>query len=450
MLQAGFARVDVTPQLGTVMTGRFEPRFASGILDPLYLNAVALKSGEDTVLLITGDFMYTPETAATAFRKLIAEETGLPLEHIFYQTLHQHTSTTPVAGKVVAASAPAIDRVYEGFLRRKFVDVAKMAICDLADAKVFIGEEETAEPVAFVRRYYMKDGSIKTFPGYLNPDIVRSVGDADNTVRLVRFKREEKNDIAMVGFQNHPDMLGGTRFSADWPGFVRRLTEERIPDTHCILINGCQGDVNHCNFFKASPVAGLKKGDPARFQASYAYCRKVASIVTDTVVSLWDKAEETPVENVYSKVEYQYLETRTDGRERIEEMKALYNRFMAGDKPAKEELPPEGVGLVSRIAHMDSTPAVQKMSVSVLAFGKIAILGYPGEPFTEYAQAVRAQVPELFLLTACLANGAEGYLPSREAFAQGSYEVASTKFKAELPEVLQSTAVEMLKEYMKK
>ena len=442
MFQAGFARVEVTPPLGTVLTGHFEPRRAEGILDPLYLNALALKSGEDTVLIITGDFMYTPEAEATRYRKLIAEETGLPLDQIFYQTLHQHTSTTP------GESGPT-DRGYQAFLCRKFADVAKMAIADLSDAKVFIGEEETAEPVAFVRRYYMKDGSIKTYPGYMNPDIVGPVGVADNTVRLVRFKRENKNDIAMVGFQNHPDMFAGLKFSADWPGFVRRFTEERIPDTHCILINGCQGDVNHCNFFKPNPAAGLKKDNPERIRVKYEFCRKVASIVTDTVVSLWDKVEETPVENVYSKVEYKHLATKIDGIERIEEMKALYERFMSGDRPAKEELPPEGVGLVSRIAHLESTSAVQRMPVSVVAFGKIAILGYPGEPFTEYAQAVRAQVPELFLLTACLANGAQGYLPSREAYAQGSYEVASAMFGSELPEVLQSTAAKMLKEYQK-
>ena len=86
----------------------------------------------------------------------------------------------------------------------------------------------------------------------------------------------------------------------------------------------------------------------------------------------------------------------------------------------------------------------------MVAFGKIAILGYAGEPFTEYAAVPREAVPELFLLTACLANGAEGYLPSREAYAQGSYEVCSSNFPDELPEVLQSTAIQMAREYVEK
>ncbi|MBR7166057.1 MAG: hypothetical protein IKD18_07245 [Clostridia bacterium] len=441
MFQAGFARVDVTPQLGTPLTGYFRTRISEGILDPVELNAVALKSGEDTVLVITGDFMYTVEKEVTHYRGLVAAETGLPLDHVFYQTLHQHTSTTPGNNDVV-------DRTYQDMLCRKFVDVAKMAMDDLADAKVLVAEKETAEPVAFVRRYYMKNGSIKTNPGYLNPDIIRSVGEADNTVRLVRFKREEKEDIALVGFLNHPDMIGGKRFSADWPGFVRRMTEKRIAGTRCIVINGCQGDVNHCDFSKPHP-AGDKRGLEA-IALKYEYCRSRAAIIADSVAELWDKVEETPVENVYSKVAYKHFVTKTEGHEQIDEMEDLYRRVMAGDPTAKEKIPLEGLGLVGRIARMSGKAAVQTLPVSVVAFGKIAILGYAGEPFTEYAQAVRAQVPELFLLTACLANGAEGYLPSREAFDQGSYEVAASPFPRELPEVLQSTAAAMLKEYIEK
>ncbi|MBR3837226.1 MAG: hypothetical protein IKJ74_03685 [Clostridia bacterium] len=243
-------------------------------------------------------------------------------------------------------------------------------------------------------------------------------------------------------------MIGHKKFSADWPGFVRRMTEQDIPGTHCILINGCQGDVNHVDVSKPNPSKGLKAPEGVRLK--YEYCRRVGRIITDTVVSLWDKGEETPVDNVYSKVEYKRFLTKTEGYEQIEEMTALYDRVMAGDPTAKDEIPPEGLGLVGRIARMPGRSAVQTIPVSVVAFGKIAILGYAGEPFTEYAQAVRAQVPELFLLTACLANGAEGYLPSREAFGQGSYEVAASMFPSELPEVLQSTAAAILKEYIEK
>ena len=42
MIKAGFARVDVTPPLGTPIAGYFSVRLSEGVRDPIELNAVAL------------------------------------------------------------------------------------------------------------------------------------------------------------------------------------------------------------------------------------------------------------------------------------------------------------------------------------------------------------------------------------------------------------------------
>ena len=65
MLKAGFARLDVTPPLGTSITGYFYPRISDGILDPIYLNAIALSDGENTILVIAADFMSAMENTFT-------------------------------------------------------------------------------------------------------------------------------------------------------------------------------------------------------------------------------------------------------------------------------------------------------------------------------------------------------------------------------------------------
>ncbi len=441
-MQAGFARVDVTPQLGTILTGYFTARISDGIFDPVELNAVALQAGEDTVLVITGDFMYTLEKDVTHYRDLIAEATGLPLDHIFYQTLHQHTSTTP------GTCGPS-DRLYQEYLCCKFVDVAKMALADMGEAKVSFGEKETAEQVAFVRRYIMKDGSVQTNPGTMNPEVDRPLYDADNTVRLVKFEREGKKDIAMVGFQNHPDMIGGKKFSADWPGFVRRITEKTFPDTHCILINGCQGDVNHINVFKPAPTKGIEKYSEAFYEAKYNYCRDRAQKIVDAVKEIWDHTEEIRGDRIFSKVEMKLIPSKTEGLERMAECKAIMARVAAGEKPM-EGLTMGEKGDIRRIAAMDGLMLVQKVPVSVIAFGKIAIVGYGGEPFTEYATKVREALPQLFILTACLANGAQGYLPSTAAYVEGGYEMTASNFTPVVAPELQGAAIEMLNEYLGK
>ena len=436
MFQAGFARVDVTPQLGTVLTGYFQLRVSDGVLDPIQLNALAVSEGEDTVLVITGDFMYMVERDVTRYRNLISQELGIPADHILMQVLHQHTSTTG------GYSGPT-DATYKSFLERKYVDVARMALEDRGEARVSIAQKETAEPVSFIRRYRMKDGSVKTNPGYLNPDIDYPLGEADNTVRLVKFQREGKEDIALVNFQTHPDVIGGNKFSADWPGFVRRMTEKDIPDTHCILVNGCQGDTNHCDFSKP---AIAKKDDPLIREKRYANSRRMGRIITDAVVKIWDQTEEIPAGKISAAVEMKRIPSNTSGIERLEECIELHQKITSG-APLDVKLNMAEKGEVRRIANMENVTLVQKVPVSMVAFGKVAIIGYGGEPFTEYATLVREAVPELFVLSACLANGAQGYLPSAAAFAEGGYEARTTNFTEVTAPTLQSAAIRMLKDH---
>ena len=51
MIKAGFARVDITPPLGTPLSGYFYRRESDGVLDPIQLNALAFGNGESTAVV---------------------------------------------------------------------------------------------------------------------------------------------------------------------------------------------------------------------------------------------------------------------------------------------------------------------------------------------------------------------------------------------------------------
>jgi len=133
MFQAGFARVDITPPLGSPLAGYAKVRIADHILDPLELNCVAFSDGENTAVLITEDLLYVMENAATVIRGLVAERCGIPVDHVFMQGLHQHTSLR--IGTRPHVWGPGFDdKAYLDVLYRKFCDVAQLAIADLKDA----------------------------------------------------------------------------------------------------------------------------------------------------------------------------------------------------------------------------------------------------------------------------------------------------------------------------
>jgi len=435
MFQAGFARADITPPLGSPLAGYFHIRYAEGVLDPIELNAIAIRDDESTAVYITGDFVYTRIGAATVTRTKIAEMLGIPVENVAIQGLHQHTSLR-IGGSEFQKDTMK-DPAYLDILERKYLDVAKMAVDDLADAVVSVAEKETSEPISFIRRYRMADGSTKTNPGYMKPDVVGPIGEADNTVRLIKFKREGKKDIALVNFSTHPDVIGGSKISADWPGFVRRMTEARIAGTHCILVNGCQGDTNHIDVSKPTVAT---KDDPLATEKRYANSQRMGGIITDAVVELWDKTVEKKATPITCNNRIEYIPTNTKGMDEIERYRQMKKDADAG--LIKLAMGPKAE--VSRVLQLPEEKLFQKVPAAVIGFGEFAIAGIGGEPFTWYAKAAREAAPELYVIAACLVNGGEGYLPTEEAFDEGGYEAMTTRFTKSIATQIPAAVGDML------
>jgi hypothetical protein len=416
MLQAGFARLDMTPPLGTPLAGYYSQRLAQGVLDPLSINALALSDGEHTAVMLTVDVLGIRRSYTDEIRAMIAQRTGLPVAHIMVAGLHQHTSMRIADAWERSA---VTDREYLDVLYRKLCDAAQMAIADLSDATVTYAERETPEQIAFIRRYRMKDGSVRTNPGVkYRDDTVGTVGEADNTVRLVKFLRGEgKKDIALVNFSTHPDTIGGKMISADWPGFVRRFTEQAQPDTHCICLNGAQGDSNHV--------------DPWREEAQSGYFRAehMGRVIADTAQTVWDNGEAIADAPLFSNVKYVYNRTNTNGIEYYDECAALYYGQWNGEKVASRTPHGYDLGECERIVKLRERGMIfQCVPVNVLGFGRLAIVGFGGEPFMHYAQLARESAPDKHVVCACCANGYEDYLPTDSAFDEGGYEATSTPF----------------------
>ena len=438
MLKAGFARVDVTPPLGTYLSGYFEARYAKGELDPIQLNAIAMGDGEECVLIITSDFLGIRANYADRIRKTIAERTGMPMDHIMVTALHQHTSICLREG---ADNNVIEDHDYMQLLYRKFADVAQMALADMAECKMTYAEKECEKPLAFVRRYMLKDGTVKTNPGadkYVG-QIVGPTEQSDNTVRLVKFVREDGTTVALVNFSTHPDVIGGSRYSADWPGFVRRYVEAEHAGTRCMLLNGCQGDTNHINFMRPTQEERFPRG------RGYAHAEYMGRTIANTVNAIWDQTREMTGDAIGAGMTTVYNKTRTDKEEMFDECWDLYEaRAINHDYSVTETVSGIAMAEAYRVVKIRTeAPLYQKIPVTVLRVGEIGFVGFGGEPFTHYATAVRENFPGKTVIAACAANGYQGYLPTAKAFEQGGYEAISSPFSPELESQCVAAATEL-------
>ena len=344
--------------------------------------------------------------------------------------LHQHT-TFWLDNLIRPNRLPA---AYIEVLYAKFVDGAQMAIDDMAEAELFVSIAPAIEALSFIRRYRMKDGAVKTNPGSKWQDIVDPAGKSDNDVRLLRFKREEKKDIALVNFCTHPDVMARSYISADWPGFVRRFVEKDHADAHCLLVNGFQGDVNHINF----------QAEPEKRGKGYEHAEHMGRVIADTVNNIWDSGvsrEKTDVRAAQTAI---YNRTRTDGAEDYDICKPIYDEFQKTFK-IPEDAAIKDLAYLRRISEMRTDPIWRVVPVSAIAVGDLAFVGLGGEPFSHYAEAIREGAPDRLIITATCANGFEGYLPTEEAFREGGYEATASAFTSDLESQCVGAAVELLK-----
>lgn len=439
-LQAGFSRVDVTPMLGIGMAGYYVPRFADGILDPLQINAIALACGEEKVLLMSIDHCGIVKEVLDPMIGGICKVTGLPREAVYIHATHTHTG--PFLN--VNPTDP-LEIEYAQFVTRKFADAARLALDDLQPARMGWGIGD-APNIAFVRRFRMKDGSVRTNPGVDNPDIVAPIGDVDERVNVLRFDREN-DSLILVNFGDHPDVVGGCKISADWPGFLRTTVEKALDNTKCIFFNGAQGDVNHVNVHPRGGYLNDMFMDFDDVARGYKHARYMGRVVAGGVLQAYDKVNYVDVDSIRCAQKVIDVPANLPDPAELPEARHINDLHNAG---RDAELPYTGMMLTTvvaraaRMVRLENGPDSFRMPLSAIAIGPVAMFGIPGEPFTGVGRALKEAEGFQLVLPTCNTNAKEGYFPMLECYEEGGYEAGSSNFKAGVAELIIQAGLELL------
>ena len=440
-LKVGFARVNITPMLGIHVAGYYQERKADGVLDELELNVLALACGDKKAAIISGDLIEIRTEIADDFLPYISEVTGLPCDAIILHATHTHTGP-----RLVKTTDLEIEREYFQLVRRRAADAVKMALEDLKPARMgwAIGN---APNVAFVRRYIMKDGSVRTNPGVNNPDIVRPIGAVDEQVNVVRFDREGGDTIVLVNFGNHPDTVGGCKISCDWPGFLRRTVEKTLDNVKCLFVNGAEGDVNHVNVWPTGGYLNDTFNDFDDVSRGYGHARFMGRVMTGGVLQVFDKVKYVDVDSLNFMQRSIQIPSNMPAPEEMEEARYIHAMHLAG---RDDELPYKGMMLTTQVAaaqrklNLEHGPEFFEMKLSGLAVGEVALVGIPGEPFNGIGLGLKESKDFALVMPSCLTNGDHGYFPMKDSFDEGGYEAGSSIFKAGVAELIIEEGLKLL------
>ena len=206
-----------------------------------------------------------------------------------------------------------------------------------------------------------------------------------------------------------------------------------------LFFTGCQGDSNHIDFFKPKEER-IKNGN------RYEHSQYMGRMVANAAKAVWDKATECSEDGIFAENTVLYNRTNLEGIDQYDHYKTWYKDFEAGKLDYHPHI--TELAYASRIIRLRTAPVFHPVPLTVMGVGGVAFVGFGGEAFTAYGEAMRKLVPEKFVVCAVCANGYEGYFPTEEAFAQGGYEAKSSLFTPTLEKEIITAADEMFKKHI--
>jgi neutral ceramidase len=435
--QAGAAQVKITPPKGAPLAGYYYQRAAEGVHDDLYAKALVLQEGTNKVAFVVCDLISLTRPIIEEARKIISESSSVPAENVMMSATHTHTAPVLRGGSTRNAAQGGEEDMavrYTAELPKLIAESVRLAEQNLTKASAFAawGRNET---LSFNRRYVMRDGTVGWNPGKLNTNIVRAAGPIDPDVGIFYAQTPDgKKPVATyVNFAMHPDTVGGLEISADYPYTLsKRLAEYKGPEMVTIFANGTCGNINHVD---------VKWQDA---QKGHAEAARIGTILSAEVLQRYKRLRPINVGPLRAHSELVKLPLPIISEEEIQEARRIAQIPAVTGTNQPKFLDRVKAYKVLDVAARNGQP--HELEVQVIALGDDVVwVSLPGEIFVELGLAIKKASPFYYTFIAELANGSIGYIPNREAYAQGNYEVVSARCAEGSGELLVQSAIHQLK-----
>jgi neutral ceramidase len=379
MLQAGVARVDITPPAGLPLQGYGGgERTATGIRDPLFARVLVLEAGGRLLAVVDLDLIATFEPA---YLDKLRAATRSDVQDLLVCAIHTHSGPALIPGVSAAPDA------WESSAVTMVAQAIHLAATHLAPARLGVGYG-----VAYIghnRLLRERNGKASWFERNW-PRLATS--PMDPTVAVLRVDDSNGAPLAiLVNYACHPVIFGpdSRLYSADFPAAMTAVVEGAFPGTPlCFFLQGGDGDINP-NF----AVTPLEQGAVELYQQTG---RELGRIAVQVARQIHTTADTTA--SLQFAEEYMTFHPRWDAR-----------KWLAAD--------PQN----ARAIAFTTKPEYRLPVTTVLINRRIAIAAMPGEPFVEFQMQWRARCPVSDCLFLGYTNGHFGYFPTIRAATWGGY-----------------------------
>jgi neutral ceramidase len=455
-LRVGIAVADITPPVGFPMAGYYHERLAEGALDPLQAKAIVFRDAHAEAALVVCDLIGIATDLSQAVRQRASERTGIPAAHIVLTATHSHTAPDYMKElylKLGRESQPPLRAAYIDKLIDSLVNVIATAHAAAKPVVLQAGSATQATPVSFNRRSVMRDGSVRTWMSHDHPEVVRAAGPIDPEIALLTVRDDAGKPLGILSnFALHLDTVGGQKWSADYPYFIEQtLRQATGSDVVSLFGTGCCGDINHVNprskERNKADFIGRAIGESIHQQlGQLPKLERAELVVKSRTVRL--PLQDATQDEVARSIDLLAAANRKEQVEFFAHVTA-YKKLILDQLRHREPhaLAAEHItwGLSRSLAGVGET---LPMDVTVMTLGSdVAIVCLPGEVFVELGLAIKQGSPFRTTLVIELSNHVESiYVPTRAAYAGGSYEVTNSAVQPGAGEMLVEAALSLLRE----
>lgn len=452
--------------------------------DDLFAGIIYIESGKNTTLLITLDHIEMRSAPAAETKSIISKATSIPPERIVFTFSHTHNGVDlipSVLGETLAQAALSAGETAEpvsiayarAHTEGRFSVNRRVSIDGLGALTITYYRNNIADPVnnsmevSGQVRDFIRHGAKLYHPDYQRSgadlfqgsgtlsqksiDLLRSLperidldGAVDPYIEALEFRRMDGLAVGtLIRFACHPVIMSDCRhpcISADFPGVLTRELS-RAGGAPAFFVNGPSGDVKPLvteNGHHEMERIGCEMADLLKSTLAIAECEPLTRF-------RFERCEKT-------------FKLAPDmfgvGPEKLAEAERDYVKLASGEydpvalRKALDHLLRTWAAGPECYAHSEKSVA---LPFSVLGFNDMALVMLPGEIFTTHSAAIKRRFQGKKIITVELADtDAPGYVPSRDDFDAGGYEVAAACLPRGSGEKFVDIAESLLKKFYEK
>jgi len=389
------------------MDGMIRTHPSTGVHDPLFARVLCLSAGGDPAgacVIVSLDLVALSAEEASAVCRGIRQATGIPEDRIILAASHTHSGPA-----TMGYFNPKEEKYVQDLVADIVAAVARaFAARQPAAAGSASGSEAT---ISRYRRLQARDGRVvMNWEPFPQDQIVGPLGQVDPELGVLRIAPAGESGRSLCLLFNHaghPNVLSGDNYllSADYPGLAAQRLEQAF-GCPAMFLNGAQGTMD---------IDGLKDRDwEGRERLGTRLAEAVAEVARHLPV-----AADPPLR--VGCVRYG-IPPRT-----ISDAEHAWAEAVLEKTGGKLQPLADGVGddYKALLFHGLRTRGTQEVGIQqvCIAIDDTAFISFPGELFTEIGLRIKRASPFARTYVVGLANGCVGYVPTREAIAQGGYEV---------------------------